>query len=238
MEAVKTILNPEKTTFDLYNVAYFYDENTKREQYEQFYVDILTEVPDVVGEVKVATVMVQCNDKTDLQYNDQYIVDVVTYDFETQEINGQLDQSRYNRNMEIVDTLGLPVIDDIMINGNNLDDYIVRMLDFIFKSDTNPNMRNPERYEVFIGHNGKAPVKVRHRGCFAWEGCHKIYICQTIEDVYTMLGYGYTIYPIETLKAVYKNSCPLKFINSANLKENFLPQSITYPKILGHKVKV
>lgn len=232
-------LKPETLIFDVYNDKYFYDKGTKKTQYESFYVDIIAdEIPELEGERKVATVMVQCNDRDDLLYNDQYIVDVVTYDLATQEINGQIDQSRYDRQMNVVDGLELPKIDNITVNGDTLDDYIIRMLKVVFMAFSNKNMRNPEKYELKIGYNNQEPKKIRHRGCFAWEGCHKIYLCQNMGDIQLMLAYGYDIYPIEQLRTVWKNSCSLRFIHPASLKgAKMLPQFAKYPKILGHRIK-
>lgn len=232
-------LKPETLIFDVYNDKYFYDKGTKKTQYESFYVDIITdEIPELEGERKVATVMVQCNDHLDVLYNDQYVVDVVTYDLATQEINGQVDQSRYDRNMNVVDGLELPTIDDITVNGDTLDDYIIRMLKVVFMAFSNKNMYNPEKYELKVGYDHKEPVQIRHRGCFAWDGCHKIYLCQNMGDIQEMLAYGYDIYPIEQLRTVWKNSCPLRFIHPASLKgANILPQFAKYPKIIGHRIK-
>jgi hypothetical protein len=39
-----------------------------------------------------------------------------------------------------------------------------------------------------------------------------------------MRSYGYDILPIAELPKTYKRSCPLKFINSANLKTTYCPQ--------------
>lgn len=232
-------LKPETLIFDVYNDKYFYDKNTKKTQYDYFYVDIITdEIPELEGERKVATVMVQCNDKDDLLYNDQYIIDVVTYDLATQEINGQVDQSRYDRQMNVVDGLELPKMDDITVNGDTLDEYIIRMLKVVFMAFSNKNMYNPEKYELKVGYDRKEPVQIRHRGCFAWDGCHKIYLCQNMGDIQQMLAYGYDIYPIEQLRTVWKNSCPLRFIHPVDFKnDDILPQFAKYPKIIGHRIK-
>lgn len=229
-------LDCEHTSWDIYNVSTYKDSKNK-EHYDSFYVDIMTRISPVVGDVCIATVMVQCNDKDDELYNDQYIVDVVTRNpHNSEEIIGQYN-GRYDMDMVAVDNLELDEIRDVTSNGDTLDQFIIRMLRFIFNAQENKNMRNPERYEVKIGHDKQEPVQIRHRGCFAWEGCHKIYICQTIEDVYQQITLGYDIYPIELLKSVWKESCSLRFIHPANLKGDILPQGATYPKILGHVVK-
>ena len=36
-------LDPSHLFFDVYKEKYFYDENTKKSQYESFYVDIITD---------------------------------------------------------------------------------------------------------------------------------------------------------------------------------------------------
>lgn len=69
--------------------------------------------------------------------------------------------------------------------------------------------------------NGK---KVKTNGYFAYEGCHKMYVCESDADVEMMRGYGYDILPIAELPKTYKQSCPLRFINSANLKTTYCPQ--------------
>ena len=77
--------------------------------------------------------------------------------------------------------------------------------------------------------NGQ-PVEATH---FAFDGCHKIYLINSPEDMATMEGFGYArsgielgssgIYPIQMLPTVWANSCQLRFINRANL-ETVVPQ--------------
>lgn len=59
---------------------------------------------------------------------------------------------------------------------------------------------------------------------FAYEGCHKIYICESKEDEEMMKEYGYRIEPIEELEITYKTSCPLKFIHNAKLTKSYVGQ--------------
>ena len=61
-------------------------------------------------------------------------------------------------------------------------------------------------------------------GCFAYDGCHKIYVCETKKEAMKMLDMGYELRPIENLERVYKESCPLKFISSADLTFDYCPQ--------------
>jgi|APGre2960657373_1045057.scaffolds.fasta_scaffold298651_1 hypothetical protein len=68
--------------------------------------------------------------------------------------------------------------------------------------------------------NGK-PINGEH---FAFDGCHKIYICESVEDELDAKDMGYTLYPIEELQAAYGNSCPLRFISNWGLDRNFVSQ--------------
>lgn len=56
---------------------------------------------------------------------------------------------------------------------------------------------------------------------FIWDGCHKIYIIQTPEELEESKLYGYTMddfYIMERLKEIYEKSCPLRFIESFDLQ--------------------
>ena len=56
---------------------------------------------------------------------------------------------------------------------------------------------------------------------FIWDGCHKIYIIQTPEELEESKQYGYTMndfYIMERLKEIYDKSCPLRFIESFDLQ--------------------
>lgn len=53
---------------------------------------------------------------------------------------------------------------------------------------------------------------------FAFDGCHKIYLLETKEEVEEAVDAGYGTYPISKLKWAYETSCPLRFINGWNLK--------------------
>ena len=58
---------------------------------------------------------------------------------------------------------------------------------------------------------------------FIWDGCHKIYIIQTPEELNEAKRYGYTdrdFYTINKLKTIYDKSCPLRFIETFDLKNN------------------
>ncbi|EHB48612.1 hypothetical protein MycrhDRAFT_5453 [Mycolicibacterium rhodesiae JS60] len=62
---------------------------------------------------------------------------------------------------------------------------------------------------------------------FAYDGCHKIYLIIWGGDRETMLDCGYTeadIYPIEKLPEVWADTCPLRFISSADLSVQYVEQ--------------
>lgn len=59
---------------------------------------------------------------------------------------------------------------------------------------------------------------------FAYDGCHKIYILEDIEDTKQAIKNGYKICLIETIEDVYNNSCSLKFINNWKLTEVYAEQ--------------
>ena len=58
----------------------------------------------------------------------------------------------------------------------------------------------------------------------AYDGCHKIYICESIEDEEMMKGWGYKIYPLEQLPEIWENSCSLRFISNAKLDRDYVRQ--------------
>lgn len=63
---------------------------------------------------------------------------------------------------------------------------------------------------------------------FAYDGCHKIYLINGPEDRERMLDCGYTeegdILPIDELPAVWEDTCPLRFISSADLSQDYVEQ--------------
>lgn len=71
--------------------------------------------------------------------------------------------------------------------------------------------------------NGEV-VKATH---FAYDGCHKIYLIGGVEDMESMLGYGYSqddILPVSELSRVWSETCFLRFISWADLSENVVSQ--------------
>lgn len=59
---------------------------------------------------------------------------------------------------------------------------------------------------------------------FAYDGCHKIYVCEDEEDVEEAKSYGYDIFDIDKMEDTYNNSCPLKFISNWKLTIAYAPQ--------------
>lgn len=59
---------------------------------------------------------------------------------------------------------------------------------------------------------------------FGFDGCHKFYLVETGEDESTLRNYGYKIYRIDDLPRAWADSCPLRFIDKADLSETVVPQ--------------
>lgn len=59
---------------------------------------------------------------------------------------------------------------------------------------------------------------------FAFDGCHKIYLCESSNDEQDAIGCGYNIYPISQLKDKFNDSCSLRFIYNWSLDKTFVPQ--------------
>lgn len=59
---------------------------------------------------------------------------------------------------------------------------------------------------------------------FAFDGCHKFYLIETPEDEAVLRGYGYELYDIDGLPRAWADSCPLRFIDKADLSEMVVPQ--------------
>lgn len=59
---------------------------------------------------------------------------------------------------------------------------------------------------------------------FAYDGCHKIYLIECIEDEIEAVEYGYEILPIERLEETFKKSCGLEFIRNWSLNRALVGQ--------------
>lgn len=71
---------------------------------------------------------------------------------------------------------------------------------------------------------------------FAWDGCHKIYVVTNKESRDELAYYGYDFFPIAELQEAWDTSCNLKFINSADLVDSFVPQF--FEEETGSTVKI
>lgn len=71
--------------------------------------------------------------------------------------------------------------------------------------------------------NGKiVPTCVKN---FAFDGCHKIYLCKSSEEEQEAVANGYELFPIDRLPSVYASGCRLRFISTWDLAESFVDQS-------------
>jgi uncharacterized ParB-like nuclease family protein len=59
---------------------------------------------------------------------------------------------------------------------------------------------------------------------FAFDGCHKIYICESADESKEAMQSGFTILPIDQIKNAYENSCSLRFIHNWQLNKTFVSQ--------------
>ena len=59
---------------------------------------------------------------------------------------------------------------------------------------------------------------------FAFDGCHKFYLIETPEESEEMYNLDYRLYAIDGLPRAWADSCPLRFISSADLTKNYVPQ--------------
>lgn len=64
---------------------------------------------------------------------------------------------------------------------------------------------------------------------FMWDSCHKFYLVRDASDRESMLEAGWSaedILPIDQLPAAWRQSCPLRFISSGDLAEQFVAQGV------------
>ena len=60
--------------------------------------------------------------------------------------------------------------------------------------------------------------------CFAFDGCHKFYLIDNEKQRRELEDCGYDIYRIKDLPIAWVDSCPLRFIMSADLTRQYVPQ--------------
>lgn len=62
---------------------------------------------------------------------------------------------------------------------------------------------------------------------FMFDGCHKLYVIDSPEGREQILGLGWSegdIRPLSELPSAWAESCPLRFISSADLKQDYVEQ--------------
>jgi hypothetical protein len=59
---------------------------------------------------------------------------------------------------------------------------------------------------------------------FAYDGCHKIYLLETPEDVLEARLEDWDIRPISSLRETYNQSCGLQFISNWKLDTSYVEQ--------------
>lgn len=59
---------------------------------------------------------------------------------------------------------------------------------------------------------------------FAFDHCHKVYVCANEEEERDAERSGYTIYPIEEITEAWEGSCPLRFISCWSLDKDYVRQ--------------
>lgn len=73
----------------------------------------------------------------------------------------------------------------------------------------------------------KCNRKIIKGNCFVWDGCHKIYVLQTPEEVQEALNDGLIIHPIKELPEIYRRSCSLRFISYWDVSKPYIcPQGV------------
>jgi len=59
---------------------------------------------------------------------------------------------------------------------------------------------------------------------FGFDGCHKIYLCDSEEGKRQLVDLEYDLYPIEELPRIWEQTCPLRFIMSGDLTISYVKQ--------------
>ena len=59
---------------------------------------------------------------------------------------------------------------------------------------------------------------------FAYDGCHKIYLIESAQDMEEARTAGYEIHPIDELTDCYFGSCGLEFVNNWSLTKTYVEQ--------------
>lgn len=71
-------------------------------------------------------------------------------------------------------------------------------------------------------------VDVSHCKGFAYDGCHKIYLIETDDDIQEATRLGYvSLHTMDELGKTFIESCPLRFIDWWDLRKPFIvPQGV------------
>lgn len=59
---------------------------------------------------------------------------------------------------------------------------------------------------------------------FAFDTCHKIYLCESESEIADAKNSGYEIFPIAELPRCYEESCSLRFISNWSLSTQYVSQ--------------
>lgn len=59
---------------------------------------------------------------------------------------------------------------------------------------------------------------------FGFDGCHKFYLIENEDDERVLREYGYRLYSIDGLPRAWADSCPLRFIDAADLSKTYVSQ--------------
>ena len=73
--------------------------------------------------------------------------------------------------------------------------------------------------KIKIKHNGKIKELEIKAKKFAFDGCHKIYLLESLIDEEEAKNEEYNIFKIEKLPKIWEKSCDLRFINTWNLRQ-------------------
>lgn len=82
-------------------------------------------------------------------------------------------------------------------------------------------MKDLDKFRVYPTVDGGAVINgyIFQGTDYAFDGCHKFYLLSDKKEYEAAEKCGYNIYPINTLQAQFRNSCPLRFISLWNLED-------------------
>lgn len=68
---------------------------------------------------------------------------------------------------------------------------------------------------------------------FVWDGCHKIYLIEKNQNLDDINPYDREeMQPMDELPAVWRKTCPLRFINTYGTLKTIIPQDSGVEKII------